>query len=105
MTKFYFLQEAIAAGPFMMFLFAIAFMALLISVIIIFSTINRIKKESDEYQHRKGKETFSGNIIENYKKGILKPDGSFIIINFSIAIVLIVTSLLIFYKISTITFD
>ena len=105
MTKFYFLQEAIAGGPFMMFLFAIAFLALLISVIIIFSTINRIKKESDEYQHRKGKETVSNNIIEDYKKGILKPDGSFIIINFSIAIVLVIISFFIFYKISTITFD
>lgn len=105
MVKFYFLQEAIVGGPIIIVLLAIAVIALITSAIIVFTTINRIKKESSEYNHRKGKETASNNIIEDYKNGILKPDGSFIVINFSIAIILITISLFIFYKISTITFD
>lgn len=105
MNKFYFLQEAMVGGPFMILLLVVAVIALITSAIIIFSTVNRIKKESSEYNHREGKEIVSNNIIEDYKKGILKPDGSFIVINFSIAIILIILCLFIFYKISTVTFD
>lgn len=105
MNEFYFLQEAIVGGPIMILLLVIAVVALIISAIIVYSAINRIKKESSEYSNRKDKEIVSNNIIEDYKKGILKPDGSFIVINFSIAIILIIISLFVFYKISTITFD
>lgn len=89
----------------MILLLVIAFIALIISAIIIYSTVYRMKKESSKYNHRKGKEIVSNNIIEDYKNGILKSDGSFIIINFSIAIILIAGALTALYYISNITFD
>ena len=88
MTKFYFLQEAIAAGPIMLFLFLLLSVAIITALVIIAVTLKKIKRVSLEYK-------VDGN----------KKYGTFIIVNFTIAVILLLGVIMVLYKISSITFD
>ncbi len=88
MTKFYFLQEAIVAGPIMLFLFLLLSAAIITALVIIAVTLKKIKSASLKY-----------------KEDGIKKDGTFIIVNFTIAAILLLGVITVLYKISNITFD
>jgi heme/copper-type cytochrome/quinol oxidase subunit 2 len=88
MVNFYFLQEAMAAAPFMLLALLIVVFFIIVALVIVIKNLKYMKK----------KQTESKNVNS-------KPEIIFVTGNFIIAGVLFVIAFVVLYKIFNITFD